>query len=429
MISTLKSKLPQRGGFVYSVLVLMTGTSISQAMTIAILPILTRIYAPTDFGVFALFVSITSILSVIITGRYELAIMLPKEEEDSINIFVLSILIAFGLSLLSLLVVSIFNDRLTTLLGNQEISKWLYFVPLSIFFVGIYQSLNYWSIRKKQFRIVSVANISKSAGAAAISIPLGFLKLGSAGLIVGDIVGRGAAASVLGYQAWRRDKHTVVFISKEKIMENAKKYKHLPRYSTVSSFLNTLSNQTPIFLLTSFFSASITGFYSFGHRIVTVPMGLLSRSVSSVFYERASKAYTEKRDLYGLVKNAYLKLAQIGIVPFVLLFMFAPNLFAIIFGSEWREAGMYTQILIPWLFIVFLTSPLTPVITILGKLGEYVIFEILLFLSRVLSIALGFYVFDSPVVSIVLFSSVGIVFNVFLLFYLLHISNKAYAKN
>ncbi len=429
MINKLKSKLPEKGGFVFNTLVLMTGTTIAQAIPIAISPILTRIYSPENFGIFALFTSITGILSTIATGRYELAIMLPEKDEDSINVVALSILIAFGISFLILSTVFIFNNQITKLLGNQEISKWLYFVPLFVLLAGIYQSLKYWATRKKQFKKVAISEVSQSTARATINTPLGFLNFGSTGLITGALVGQASATSVLGWKTWKNDKSKRRFISKEKIKKNARIYKNFPKYSTLKALLNTASNQMPIFLLTSFFSATITGFYSFGHRIVAAPMGLLGRSVAQVFYEKASRTYNEQGDLYNLVKNVYIKLAKIGIIPFTLLIVLAPTLFAIIFGSEWKQAGIYTQILTPWLFVMFLNSPVTFVVEILGKQKEYLIYEVFLFLFRVVSIMLGFYIFNNSFVSIVLFSSISTIFSIFLLFYFLHISKKAYINN
>jgi O-antigen/teichoic acid export membrane protein len=71
----------------------MTGTAIAQAIPIGISPILTRIYTPDNFGVFAIFFSITTIFGTIASARYELAVMLPEREEDAINIFALGFII------------------------------------------------------------------------------------------------------------------------------------------------------------------------------------------------------------------------------------------------------------------------------------------------------------------------------------------------
>ncbi|MCK5335612.1 MAG: translocase, partial [Gammaproteobacteria bacterium] len=67
-----------------NVLTLMTGTSIAQAIPIAISPLLTRIYTPNDFGVYALFISIATIFGSIANARYEMAIMLPHKDEDAL---------------------------------------------------------------------------------------------------------------------------------------------------------------------------------------------------------------------------------------------------------------------------------------------------------------------------------------------------------
>ena len=106
----------------------MTGTTIAQAIPIAISPILTRIYTPEDFGLLALFVAITSIFASIANARYELAIMLPKKDEDAINIFALGFIVTTSLSLVLLFLVVLFNDYFTKLLNNEEISICLYFI-------------------------------------------------------------------------------------------------------------------------------------------------------------------------------------------------------------------------------------------------------------------------------------------------------------
>ena len=125
-------KFKVKSDFNQNVITLITGTTIAQAIPIAISPILTRINSPEDFGILSIFVSITAIFGSIANGRYELAIVLPKKDEDAINIFALGFIIVSCVSLVLLLLVVVFNGYCTTLLGNQEISFWLYFVPLVV---------------------------------------------------------------------------------------------------------------------------------------------------------------------------------------------------------------------------------------------------------------------------------------------------------
>ena len=138
--------------FARNVITLMTGTTIAQAIPIAISPILTRIYSPEDFGVLALFISISAIFGSIATARYELAIMLPEKNEEAINITALCIIISFFLSSVLFLIVSVFHVKIVELIGNQSISRWLYFIPLIVLFIGIHNSLSYYNTRNKYFK-------------------------------------------------------------------------------------------------------------------------------------------------------------------------------------------------------------------------------------------------------------------------------------
>jgi len=96
-----------------NVLTLMTGTTIAQAIPIATSPFLTRLYTPADFGLLSLFMNLTVILSVVATGRYDLALMLPKEDKKAMNVLSLSITLTFIVSCLVLSIAIIFNESFT----------------------------------------------------------------------------------------------------------------------------------------------------------------------------------------------------------------------------------------------------------------------------------------------------------------------------
>jgi len=181
------NKLKPKSEFSRNVLTLMTGTTIAQAIPIAISPILTRIYTPEDFGLFALYISIALLFATAATGRYELAIMLPKKESDAVNIVFLSLLITLIITLLTLFIVFFFNQSITNILGNQDISSWLYFIPFTVFFMGLYQSLNYWNNRKKEYKRLAISRVVQSGVTGGANLGMGGLQFGASGLIVGAL--------------------------------------------------------------------------------------------------------------------------------------------------------------------------------------------------------------------------------------------------
>ena len=168
---------------------LVSGNTIAQIIPLLAEPFLTRLFPPEDFGLLALFISISSLFAVIATGRYELAIMLPSKEKEAINLAGLSFLVTIFTTVLSLLVVWIFNGPICRILSSESISTYLYLVPLVVFFTGLTQTLNYWFSRKKQFRKISVARIVQSSTAAGTGVGSGIMKMGTIGLISAQVLG------------------------------------------------------------------------------------------------------------------------------------------------------------------------------------------------------------------------------------------------
>ena len=70
----------------------MTGTVLAQALGILAMPIITRLFAPDVFGLAAVFSSITAIIGVVACLRYEIAIMLPENHAEAVNILGVSLL-------------------------------------------------------------------------------------------------------------------------------------------------------------------------------------------------------------------------------------------------------------------------------------------------------------------------------------------------
>jgi len=425
----IKLRLPKKGSFVFNVLTLMTGTSIAQVITVVISHILTRVYTPENFGIFALFLSITGILSVIVTGRYGLAIMLPEKDEESVNLLILSILIACGVSFIILMIVFIFNNQITKLLGTREISRWLYLIPFATLLAGTYQALNCWSIRKKQFKSVSFSKISQSIARATTILSLGLLKFGSAGLIIGNFIGQLMALLILGWQAWKNDKDKMKFVLKEEIKKVAKKYKNFPKYSTWSALLNTASVQAPILILTPFFGSEVVGFYSLSHRVLTIPISLLGQAVGQTFFQKASENKNNRKKLQYITFEVYKKLLYVGCFPILVITFFGKEIFSFIFGAQWVIAGNYAQILSIWIILNFIFSPLSILFSVLNKLKQGLAVQIILFSSRVVSLLIGVIYFKDIEISIILFGIVSAIVYLGLCLYTLKLVDIPYSKS
>lgn len=348
--------LKHQSEFSRNVLTLMTGTTIAQVIPIAISPILTRIYTPEDFGLSALFVAITMIFGSLATGRYELAIMLPKKNEDAINIFALGFIITIALSLLLLILVVLFNDNFVKFLNNEEIGFWLYFVPIAVFFTGLFNILYYFHNRIKNYKDIANATIIKSMIHAVSQISIGFIKSGVTGLISSQLLSS-MFANIKLFKNIMQDKILISKIKKVKIIALAKRYKNFPKYNVLHSFINTFFSQLPIFILSSFFISSVVGFYSLAIRVTQIPITILSNSIGNILYEKIVNLNNSNHKYMHHIYKYLLFQLSIGIILFTSIY-FLSNYIYYIFGEEWKQVGLYIKLLIPWLFMVFIIGPL-----------------------------------------------------------------------
>lgn len=369
MIRNLKPK----SDFSRNVLTLMTGTTIAQAIPIAISPILTRIYTPKDFGVFALFVAVASIFGSIANGRYELAIMLPKKDEDAINIFALGFIITTFISLFLLVLVIVFNGYFTALLNNDEIGLWLYFIPISVFLTGFFNILNYFNNRRKNYKDIANAIILKSIVLAITQLSIGFIKQGASGLVSGQLISQLVANTKLITNIIK-DKVLISKISKIKIMALAKRYRNFPKYSMWAVLANALSQHLTNILISAFYSVATLGFYSLVQRVLGMPSALIGSSIGQVFFQQATKEKQQTGKAINSFNSTVKKLTMIGLPSFGLLFFIVEDLFAFVFGEEWRVAGSYAKIVIPLFFIRFVSSTVSTINTIFErqKIGLYI---------------------------------------------------------
>jgi O-antigen/teichoic acid export membrane protein len=422
------NKLKPKSEFTRNVLTLMTGTTIAQAIPIAISPILTRIYTPEDFGLFALYISIASIISVVATGRYELAIMLPKKDEDAAHIVILSLLISFFVSFISFLVVLIFNVQITNVLGNPEISSWLYFIPVTIFMTGIYQSFNYWSNREKKYKRLAINRVIQSGTTATTNLGMGVTGFSSSGLILGTVVGQTIAAMFLAKIVLKENFQIYKKVKKVKILALAKRYIKFPKFEIWSALFNTSSTSSPIILLGIFFSSATVGFYSLSYRILSLPISFMSGSIAQIFLQESVQVKHSKEKLHNLTRSTFRKLFYLGLFPLAFICIFGDKLFTFIFGTQWEIAGEYAQVLSVWLFFVFLISPLSTLLITLEKQKESFYFNMIMLTSRVLALCLGYYIFNDAFKAIVLFTGVGLLSWVILMLYIFKLTNIKFTE-
>ncbi|SDD94534.1 oligosaccharide flippase family protein [Riemerella columbipharyngis] len=409
--------------FSRNVLTLITGTTVAQMIPILVSPILTRIYTPEDFGILALFISVSTILSSMICGRYELAIILPEKEEDAINILALGFILAAFLSFVLFLIVVLFHHTLASALGNLKIEIWLYFIPLVIFTLGVFSLLNYYNNRKKYYEDLAKATVLRSIVLSIVQILGGFFYKGAGGLVIGQIISSFSANLKL-VKNISKDKVLISKINKNHILTVANKYKRFPQFSMWSALANNMGFQFYNVLVSAYYSSKTLGFYSMSNRVLGMPATLVGGAMAQVFFQHAA----EEKQKTGLTKSIFIKTLKktliISLPTFLIIFLIIEDLFALVYGESWRVAGSYVKIVTPMFFIRFNVVTVSNVMNIYGKEKALLIWQIALCLIALLSIFTCSYL-KYPFEISLYAMSIGLSLNYLILLYMVYnLSNK-----
>ena len=407
--------------FSKNVLTLFGGTTAAQLITILASPIVTRLYSPEAFGVFSIFISITGILAVIACLRYELAIMLPESDKEAANVFGLCILISTSLSILSIPTLILSQQIIIQYIQNPLLVNFFWLFPIAIFLNGIFSALNYWNSRTKSFYRLSIAQIFKSSSSTGIQIGFGSVGYATAGVLISaNIIALLVSTLVLGIQVLKE--YMLFFkqnIQWDGIVNALKQYIRFPKYDIWSALLNTISTMLPIFILTAYFNPAIVGYYALGYMVLHLPVTLIGSSISQVFFQKAAEIKNiNKEQLRDTVEKTVKPLIFLIFFPILLLMLIGPELFSVVFGVKWEEAGVYARYLSLWIGIVFISQPITTLFSIFQKQQFSLIFNIFQIISRIIALLIGA-IMGNALIAIILFALVGFISNLIAYRYLL----------
>lgn len=423
------TRVLRQKSFMRNVLVLMTGTATAQVLTTAAAPVLTRFFAPEDFGVLGLFLAMSGIVANVATLRYELAIVLPEDEEDAANVLGLSLLSVAAISCLAAAVIAVGRTWMAERMQAPALADHLWMAPLYIAGAGSYLALNYWSTRKKSFSRLSISRVFRSLGVVVTQLAAGIGKAGAGGLVLGQVIGQGLATGVLALQVWRDDWLRIrASLSLARIRELATRYRDFPLFSSPQALVNSVSQSTPAFMFGVLFGPAVVGLYWFTHRLLMLPTDLIGKSVRQVFFQRAAELHNSGQNVHAVLVRATLGLAGIALPVLVAIGIGGPRLFGLVFGPEWEAAGGYARWMVLWWASYFINPPSVMLIPVFDLQKQHMIYEVLLLLARVGSILLGSFVGDAWT-AIAFFSITGMVFNLGLVLFVMRAARRISSRS
>jgi len=282
------NKIINNSDFSKNVFTLFTGQLVAQTIAFAVGFVITRLYSPEQLGLYATFVAITTILSIVATGRYDAAIVVEEDDKKISALWLLSFLISVGFNLTLLVVLYFFSDVIFSKFKIIELNKWAVFIPFAVFIGSIIKSTQFYYNKYSSYKWIRNSDIIKSVANSTLSISL--FKWLTGGLIFANIIGSAVSLmylfAKLPQDFWVKIK---AIISLPELSGVAKKYKNYLTLYSLSGILNAfVSNVTPIFIV-YFFTEKTAGYYFMAEKVVSIPIGVIVAAISKVFYQKAAE--------------------------------------------------------------------------------------------------------------------------------------------
>lgn len=412
--------------FIRNVLIMGSGSAAGQMITILISPLITRLYGPEAYGQMGIFISFCFLVIPVAALTFPSAIVLAKDDQEAKGLARISLHVSVGVALFFAAVLLLFSDWIARVFHLETIISLFYLIPLVVLFSGYLQILEQWLIRKEQFLLTARVEVMQAIALQGSRAGIGFFYPTAFVLIVSWALGLAFKSFLLRSLSQKSQTERISFEKQpnHSVKQLVKKYRDFPLYRAPQSLLYSFSETLPLLLLASFFGPASAGFYSIGRTVLNVPTNLINKAIGDVFYQRFSVAATKKEDLSLLLIKASFALGVVGILPFGSIMLFGPEVFVLVFGSEWRVGGEYGRWIALWLFFVLMAKPSTTALPVLSAQGFHLVYTIAMVLVWIAGLSIGAYVFDSEQITIAIFGISGALMNIVLMVMTIFISKK-----
>lgn len=389
--------------FYRNTLILISGTFLAQIIPILSYPILGRIYDPTDFGLLANILSISSLLTVISTGKFEFGILITQSKEEAIKLMSLTIHISSIILVISSIILYLFSIQISIALNIPELANWILICPLIAFFIIVFNIYNEWCVKHKLFKQLATNKIFNSSSNTLTKVICGVINIKS-GLVLGELSARFLTVIFSVIQFYRKDQTAYFKISWNESLKLVKKYIHFPKFYFPDQLINTIGLTFPIIFISSLFSVTDVGIYSMTINVLAVPTTIISTALRDVFRQRALEEYSKHGQFSVLFKKLFKRLFTISLIAAFCIFYFLPDLFTVILGSKWTQSGIYAQLLVPMFIFDFISNSLSGGFIIVNKLKWSLYWQIYYLFSTIISLLIGYILKDDIYVLLICFS-------------------------
>ncbi|OCW60437.1 teichoic acid transporter [Trueperella bernardiae] len=346
-----------------NILILVTGTTLSQAVAVLISVFTARLFSPDVFGQMAIYGAITSVIAAIAALRYDMTVVLPESDDEARVIGRLATRSVVTVSILTTVLAFALKGVIIDVWGDEELARWMPFAGLTVFLLAQVTLLQYWYNRKRSYKIIARNHVQQTVGSSGGQLVFGLAGVRSMlGLLFGVMAGYLFAFFWMNSKA--KEFRQAPGPGAPTMRYVAAKHKKMPLLNLPNALVDAVRTNGIVMIIGTF-ALGLVGQFNLAWRVLQVPIGLINGAVQQVFFRELADVKPGR--MRPLIRSTIRKALVLSAIPFGLIYIISPWLFTFVFGPQWDLAGDIARALTPWLALQMVTSPISTVFVVTSK--------------------------------------------------------------
>jgi O-antigen/teichoic acid export membrane protein len=398
------------------------GTVFAYAISILLLPLITRYYQPEHIGVWQVLLATVGIIMPLATFQFESAIILEKNKRLISYLISIVLINTTIICTLLLLTIIFFGDELSNFLNIHIVINIGWLLIIAIIIQACFLVFTALVVKEKHFKIQAIAKILGALTVPSFAlIALFFFEASSLIYVEAAILGIFVQVIVLYQQVDTRYFLSFKLWRKEKKLLAIRRHKVYPVYMTPYALSHGAVWQITLMSLGVLFSTNTVGAYAVARQLVYMPVSLLTAGLKQVIFSHASSEEKYSKDINNRISTLLINIVNISIPFSVFSFFYLSDIINVFLGDGWEKVGIFA----PWILIpaiaLMLTSWLDRIFDVYGRQRYAVSLQILSDISFLLVLLICYLLNTNSVVTVISLSLFVAIYNLLWLFIVLSI--------
>lgn len=367
-----------------------------QLIALLLLPWVSRLYTPDTLGDLALILSIATLLSIAVGGRYDQAIVVCQEPLERDHLLRLTLWITGVITLILFALTPVIEPRIVaTRYATLQGKLWL--IPPVVCALGLSTTLSNYALSLGHFKRIATSKAVQGLGNNGLKVGFGLFSP-----TVWSLWGAQIASTLLALvpllPSLKHHKTINGPTNRRGLKFVARKYRVFPIFSLPQTLITTLLGSILILMLPLGYTTVEVGLVSMATMLARRPIQLIADSVSQVYFNRLSVAHHAQAPWRPLVRPLLVVTLVVGIPTLLILWWAMPYLVRWLLAPEYVACTEIIRAMLVYLLVFFFTSIINVIPDIIERQRAHLQFQLLNLFLQVALLVLLIYVLRAPFV-------------------------------